>query len=829
MPLDLTKLSVGEATPAVVHPRDIFTALPTKAAKYQYPRDVQTQIWNAWYAARSRRDNVIKMNTGAGKTVVGLLILRSCLAERIGPAVYVAPDNYLVRQVISEAAALGIECTDDAYSGRFLAGQSVLVANVHKLINGRSVFSQRNQGTRVPIGSIVVDDVHACLGTAEAQFTITLTSDAPLYGRLLTLFRDDLTHQSSTTILDVEAHEPGKVMLVPYWAWSAKQPQVTALLHAERDSDALKFSWPLLKDVLSQCQCTFGGGKVEITSRCLPIDVILSFAEAKRRIFMSATLADDSILVTHFDVAPEAAAAPLVPATSSDVGDRLILVPQEMNPTLEDEELKALVAEVASTVNVVVLVPSGYRAAFWEEKAALTLTADTMSDGVARLKAGHVGLVVVVNKYDGVDLPDDACRLLVLDGIPDVRRGIDRLEESVLYGSPEQLARVMQRIEQGMGRGVRSSEDRCAVLLMGRSLTRYLYVEGALSKLTPATKAQFELSQRIAQQVRGGGIADLRDAVNLVLQRDATWIQLSRNTLLQVHYEAAGLVSDIARRQRLAFHATVLRDYRQAARYLQEAVNGAPAPRVRGWLKQQLAEVVHQYDVVESQQILKSAQSDNRLVLRPVDGISYIRLPGGTTNQANAVSEFVRERYENRNQLLVDVYAQLEILTFYPGTAEAFEGAVAWLAYPLGYTSQRPEKEYGHGPDVLWSLGALRYFVIECKNGVTNGIINKSDANQIAGSANWFRTQYDASCKAIPLLIHPVATLHDAAAPADGLRILEVEGLHRLKAAVRQFAMFLTSGDVWPTPVTIARSLQQHLLTSDAFMATYTVAPKRRP
>ena len=744
MALDLTKISVGDATPSIVHPRDIFTALPTKAAKYQYPRDVQAHIWNAWYASRSQRDNVIKMNTGAGKTVVGLLILRSCLAERMGPAVYIAPDNYLVRQVLSEATALGIECTDDAYAGRFLAGESILVANVHKLINGRSVFGQRDQGIRVPIGSIVVDDAHACLATAESQFTITLTSDSPAYGTLLALFKDDLAHQSATTFLDVEAHEPGKVMLVPYWAWATKQSQVTSLLHAHRDSEALKFSWPLLKDVLSQCQCTFGGGKVEITSRCLPIDVILSFAEAKRRIFMSATLADDSILVTHFDVSPEAAAAPLVPATSSDVGDRLILVPQEMNPTLEDEELKALVADVATTVNVVVLVPSGYRAAFWEDKAALTLTAESMAAGVARLKAEHVGLVVVVNKYDGVDLPDDACRLLVLDGIPDVRRGIDRLEESVLYGSPEQLARVMQRIEQGMGRGVRSSEDRCAVLLMGRSLTRYLYVDGALSRLTPATKAQFELSQRIAQQARGGGLADLREAIDLVLQRDPTWIQLSRNTLLQVHYETTGRVSDIAKRQRLAFNATVLRDYQQAAEHLQEAVNITTAPRVRGWLKQQLAEVVHQFDAVESQHILKSAQSENRLVLRPVDGISYTRLAGATTNQANTLLESVRQRYENRNQLLVDVYAQLELLTFYPGTAEVFESAIAWLALPLGYISQRPEKEYGHGPDVLWSLGELRYFVIECKNGVTNGIVNKSDANQIAGSANWFRTQYDA-------------------------------------------------------------------------------------
>ncbi len=43
------------------------------------------------------------MNTGSGKTVVGLMILKSCLNEEKGPAVYVVPDKFLVSQVCEEA------------------------------------------------------------------------------------------------------------------------------------------------------------------------------------------------------------------------------------------------------------------------------------------------------------------------------------------------------------------------------------------------------------------------------------------------------------------------------------------------------------------------------------------------------------------------------------------------------------------------------------------------------------------------------------------------------------------------------------------------------
>ncbi len=61
------------------------------------------------------------MNTGSGKTVVGLMILQSCLNEGKGPAIYVVPDKYLVAQVCDEAKKLGIlAVTDkDDYYGNY--------------------------------------------------------------------------------------------------------------------------------------------------------------------------------------------------------------------------------------------------------------------------------------------------------------------------------------------------------------------------------------------------------------------------------------------------------------------------------------------------------------------------------------------------------------------------------------------------------------------------------------------------------------------------------------------------------------------------------------
>ena len=98
MPIDFSKLAAGQHPP-LISPRDVFAALPGRAAGFGYLRDVQGQVLDAWARRRTERDLLIKMNTGTGKTAVGLLMLQSSLKEGSGPALYVSPDNYLALQV----------------------------------------------------------------------------------------------------------------------------------------------------------------------------------------------------------------------------------------------------------------------------------------------------------------------------------------------------------------------------------------------------------------------------------------------------------------------------------------------------------------------------------------------------------------------------------------------------------------------------------------------------------------------------------------------------------------------------------------------------------
>ena len=48
--IDFGKITMGNAVDTILPPREIFNALPKKnAAKFQYPRDVQSQVWAKWF------------------------------------------------------------------------------------------------------------------------------------------------------------------------------------------------------------------------------------------------------------------------------------------------------------------------------------------------------------------------------------------------------------------------------------------------------------------------------------------------------------------------------------------------------------------------------------------------------------------------------------------------------------------------------------------------------------------------------------------------------------------------------------------------------------
>jgi len=300
--IDFSKLGTKEIHSSF-EPRDIFMSLPTKDKQYEYPRDVQSEVWKHWFKNRDQKNSIIKMNTGSGKTVVGLIILQSCLDEGKGPVVYIVPDNYLVQQVCTEANKLGIKVVQDENDYDFMMKRAILVINIYKLVNGKSVFGMRSTNN-IDIGSIIIDDTHACLETIDRQFSVNIPhDDKEAYNDVIEIFKTTLQSYSEQQYQEVvELQYPKSSILVPFWSWQENIQKVRNVLCQHIEKDFVKFHFPLIDDCLITCNCVISASFIEITPKCIPIEKITNFEQAERRIFMSATLADDSVFLPQWDL-----------------------------------------------------------------------------------------------------------------------------------------------------------------------------------------------------------------------------------------------------------------------------------------------------------------------------------------------------------------------------------------------------------------------------------------------------------------------------------------------------------------------------------------------
>ena len=824
--MDFRKLGNKPDLNRLTSPRDIFQALPARAAGFGYLRDVQGQVLDAWNQRRTERDLVIKMNTGSGKTIVGLLILQSSLNEGVGPALYVAPSPYLEEQAAEQAARLGIPVVGDLESTRYTASKAIAIINIHKLVNGRSVFGGpgNSRPSPVPIGTVVIDDAHAALATVEAQSTIVLPSTHRLYGALLDMFRGDLSQQSETKLLDIEQGDTTAELRVPFWAWADRSSDVLKLLKSAKDDDSLKFTLWLVADLLKISSAVFTAESLEIRPPFPPIDRITSFAQAPRRIYLTATLPDDGVLVSHFDADAASVRKPINPSTAADLGDRLILAPQQINAEIEDEDIRQALRAFADDVNVVVLVPSYRKADRWVNVANVTAGAEDIKEVVGKLQTQHLGLVVLVNKYDGIDLPDKACRILVIDGLPEVYGGLDRRQALALGNSEAMIDRQLQRIEQGMGRGVRSADDHCVVILLGSHLAQLVADRRYLTKVSPATRAQMELSDDISEELRGSGLKELCAVIKQVLDRDPNWVLMSRSKLAGIEYPP-GHVDEGVFYSRAALNSAAAGQFDKAVEFMSKAVNSTEDPRLKGWRQEELAVYKHQLDPAGAQQVLVGAIALNPMITKPIRGVSYHRL-SAADNQSRAAADYLKATYSERNALLVGVNALLDDLQFDPERTDEFEDAMEKLSLHLGFASQRPERDDKNGPDVLWAIGGQKFLVIECKSGATADAIHRREVAQLAHSVNWFVENYGGDNVCTPLMVHPVNVLaSNATAPPD-CRIVTIEKLDDLRTAVKSMATALASGDSWSDPDTVGLQLKSWLLTGGQIASRYSTTTR---
>ena len=714
------------------------------------------------------------------------------------PAVYVVPNNFLKNQVKKEAENLGIDVTDCDRNPDFYTGKSILIINSHQLFNGRSRLKD------IDIGTVLFDDVHAILSILEEQFTIKLNKDRDIYRKILLKFEDSLKEQDLLKYEELNSGRLQGAMIVPFWIWQEKYNEVFKLLLEEEIKEnnnlaekEVTFKLDLIKEDLKFYECIIDKDSIEITFDQMPIDIIQTYQKCKRRIFTTATLANDNLLSSYLNLSISDEA--ITPKTCSDIGERMILIPKLMNPNLTDDEIKLSLKEKSKSYNVVVLVSSKKKANDWERYADLIIEKENIDTSIDILKNNHIGLVILINRYEGIDLSNEMCRILVVDDLPNVERKYAKLVDGILGNNIETMANTVQKIEQGIGRGIRSSDDYCVVILLGDLLTD-LVVRNKfkLDKLfSVATLTQYEVSMQLMEVVKSQGevtIEILNELMDYCLKRNKEWIQSLKGELADKKYSKNLLVTSEAKLLRECYDLLLKNKIELSVKRIIDYINNNEIKlELKGLLFQKAAKYLNFINPIEAQELLNTAYQHSKLLVNPIEGIKTQRKMIKPESQVDLLIE--KLKVLNLNTYIIQMNKIRTNLNFGDSDYNSFEEAIKELGELLGFPSIRPDKNNGIGPDNLWAITSNKYLVIECKNEAKSKTISKDYCNQLSGSINWFNETYNLSnqFEAIPIIIHPSICVSKEAFPNEKMRCLDIEKLDLLKEKSKELIKALST------------------------------------
>lgn len=512
---------------------------------------------------------------------------------------------------------------------------------------------------------------------------------------------------------------------------------------------------------------------------------------------MSATVTDDAFLVKGLQLTPETIMKPLTYSKERWSGEKMVLLPSLIHEDLDRTEVVHHYAKPNQKrrYGYVALASSFARTKDWESYGAVVANRDTVSEVLEELREGeYEKTVVLVNRYDGVDLPDDMCRVLVFDGRPFSESLVDLYQEHCRPDSEATLMRTIRTIEQGMGRSVRGEKDYSVVIITGPDITRLVRDRESRKFLSPQTSTQIEIGLEIAEMAQqeieeGESQADaLSGLVRQCLGRDSDWKAFYGEQMEKVRPAGANERILRAYSAELAAEQTYNSgDYAAASDALQTLIDKGSTDREdTAWYLQDMARYHHKASRQESQRLQIAAHKKNRLLLKPASGVTVAKLTIVSQGRVERIKQWLAQ-FDDYTQLEVALSDILSRLVF--GTkADKFEHALDDLSRAIGFAGERPDKEWKEGPDNLWALADDQYIVWECKSevGIKRAEINKREAEQMNRSSAWFAKHYPG-VKVKRIIIHPTHVVESAASFTHDVEAMRESELKKFIKAVREF------------------------------------------
>ncbi|WP_044339367.1 helicase C-terminal domain-containing protein [Rossellomorea aquimaris] len=844
MTFDFSKFLDQSEKSKEVNPIKIYDGLP---------KGKVNDLWRGQYLAleelsneREHNNIAVNLNTGGGKTVIGLLYGQSLVNELEDRVFYLCGSNQLIKQTSDAAESLGLKVA--TYFNREMKYEREFnLGDVQCLTNYQTLFNGKNRRFRNDIKGIIFDDSHVASHIVRENFTLKISEDefpktyASLVGLVRPYFNSTYRLQEFDQVVTYK-NDPS-VLFIPLFVWSKIFGKVVETLTNEKVTEKMStmFSWEHLRNNLDLCSVFLTSNSIEITPFLPPVQELSFMSEQTRKVFLSATVQDKPEFIRTFGFLPD---IHIDPKTSAGESERLIVTPY-MNPNIK-EEMFEFIINLSRKEKVLIIPKSEYQARKWRDYE-ISFSSDDFSDKVDEFKNASHGILVAPARFEGMDFPGDTCRLLIIDGLPSGTGLMEKFLWSNLGENKFLQGTVASRVVQSMGRISRGTDDYGAVFLLGDDMADWITRKTNRNVLSPFTKAQLELGEELTKELKS--IDDLAGLVSTVINsnRNKGWTNLHKTRVQQFsvtsQVESKVEVEEthqtkVARAERLFLKNLWNRNYARAARSLEETLeelyvnDKAQAAWHAHWIgyAYQLSE---NYSAAERyfNRSGGTYRALGRLNLEPAPTPSLPVIATGDS-QPERIAKVLSERGDFNYGSFSEMDGRLAPIFSLKSSSNQYETALYWLGRYLGFESSRPDQlsNIGRGPDVFWASPEFDILLESKEDKVDTSQYSKKDVGQSHNHNIWYEEEFPKSHRFRKLMIvGPIVAANPAASPGNEMHIWTPEEI--IELAKRTKAILYdsyTTSESATFVLTLRRKLEESNLSFQGIFESLPDRPIKR-
>lgn len=515
-------------------PESLLHDLRTK--KIQGPLAHQADMWRSYTEKGLQvKDIALQLPTGSGKTLVGLIVAewrRRKFGEKV---VYLCPTNQLVNQVVEQAenkyglSVIGFTGSVRNYPQKdktdYNLANKVAITTYSALFNTNPFFSDPDV--------IIFDDAHAAENYVIKLWSLEISKyDHGSLFESISLILKEYIPSSNYTKLANDEIDPND------YTWVDKLPtpflneisnELITLIDEGSKNNELKYSWSVIRDHLTSCHLYYSVNKILIRPLIAPTNTHSPFSNAKQRIYMSATLGKGGDL-ERIVGRSEITKLPIPSGWDQQgIGRRFFLFPESsLNP---EDSKKFFLSVINNNGRSLFLTTNHQTAQGIEELVNKETECDIFNaKEIEETKIDFVknqhAIAIIANRYDGIDFPDDECRVLIIGGLPTSTNLQEQFFTSRMGARILLNERILTRVIQAIGRCTRSPTDYSAVIIYGEELLSYLLSKDRRKHLHPELQGELEFG---IEQSKDQSIDDLLENLEIFLEQGEDWLSADEN------------------------------------------------------------------------------------------------------------------------------------------------------------------------------------------------------------------------------------------------------------------------------------------------------------